>query len=160
MRIRNPNMHIEHCLRQKDLTNAISVSAKAIDEKNKIHDHQRRVGRTRFENFATLLVDEEPAIRQAETFEELFEIINSVNSPKIGELAKYDTATRLGAYKGLFPTKIYLHSGTRVGATRLLGNLGKKRYLTMQDLPAEMQAWGLSASEIEDILCIFKKDFL
>ena len=86
------------------------------------------------------------------------EIVNSINCKGIGELTKYDTIIRIAAYRNLFPTKVYLHSGTKVGAKNLLGKLGKRKYLGIEELPIELQDLHLSASEIEDILCIFKDD--
>ena len=39
--------------------------------------------------------------------------------PGIGELYVYDTSFRIGAKLNLFPTKVYLHAGTRRGVRAL-----------------------------------------
>lgn len=39
--------------------------------------------------------------------------------PGLGELYVYDTTLRIGAKLNLFPDKVYLHAGTRLGATAL-----------------------------------------
>jgi hypothetical protein len=57
----------------------------------------------------------------------------------------------VGQYLRLEPGKVYVHSGTRVGAKRL-GLNWRNDMLEMSDLPAELQV--LSAAEVEDFLCV------
>ena len=71
----------------------------------------------------------------------------------IGALYRYDTAFRIGAYRGLFPTRVYLHAGTRKGA-RALGLDYRKDALEMSEIPAALRT--RKPYEIEDILCIYK----
>lgn len=159
MRSKNPDQHIDFCIQQKQLVDAIEVAAKAIDENNKIHSHQRRRGRVRLNAFADKLKLKEKEIKRAKTFDDLYSIIEKVNSDGIADLTKYDTATRIGAYLNLFPDKIYLHTGTMIGAKNLLGNLNGKKFITVDDLPNEFTKHDFTASEFEDILCIFRNDF-
>ena len=70
---------------------------------------------------------------------------------RIGELAVYDIACRIGAFLGLSPDRIYLHAGTRKGA-QALGLRGTTVH--KNDLPPEFHR--LSPAEIEDCLCIYK----
>lgn len=159
MRAKYPDQHIDFCIQQKQLVNAIEVAAKAIDGQNKIHSHQRRVGRIKLNAFADQLKLKERKISKAKTFDDLLSIIEKINCERIADLTKYDTATRIGSYLNIFPDRIYLHTGTRVGAKNLLGNVNGKKFITLGELPTEFKNHDLTASEFEDILCIFKDDF-
>jgi hypothetical protein len=68
----------------------------------------------------------------------------------------YDTSLRIGAKLGFEPKHVYLHAGTRVGA-RALGLDTSASYLRASELPAPLRA--LRPHEIEDALCIFKRQF-
>jgi len=87
----------------------------------------------------------------------LFGIVHTAVKPiqGIGELYIYDTSFRIGAKLNLFPTKVYLHAGTRVG-TRALGLDGSAATLRVSPLPREFRK--LEPHEVEDILCIFKDE--
>ena len=159
MRKKYPDRHIDHCVQQKTLADVIEVAAKAIDDQNKIHSHQRRVGRVKLNFFADQLKLKEADIKRAKTFDELLLVIEAVKSDRIADLTHYDTATRIGAYLDLFPDKIYLHTGTRVGVKYLLGNLNGRKFISVDELPKDFLMHDLTASEFEDILCIFKDDF-
>ena len=91
------------------------------------------------------------------SFHELFEMVNNAIGAihRIGPLAIYDTACRIGAYLKLRPDKVYLHAGVRVGA-RAIG-LGQGRdVLEVDELPVPFRR--LAAGEIEDCLCIYKNE--
>ena len=159
MREKHPDRHIDYCIQQKTLAEAIEVAAKAIDDQNKIHNHQRHVGREKLNAFADQLKQKEEYIRQAKNFDELLSVVEAVKCERIGHLTHYDTATRIGAYLNIFPDKIYLHTGTRVGAAHLLGNINGRKFITLDELPKDFLKQDLTASEFEDILCIFKDNF-
>lgn len=74
----------------------------------------------------------------------------------LGPLAIYDIATLLGHRFGFRPTTVYLHAGTLQGARQLFGtpNISRDNRLT----PKQMRRVSpLEADEIEDFLCIYKK---
>jgi hypothetical protein len=95
-------------------------------------------------------------IASCRSFDELHAVVEewTRDVPKIGDLAVYDIAHRIGAYLGLEPTLVYLHCGTRVGA-RALG-LSARDTLHPDALPREFRQ--LSPAEIEDCLCIYKDE--
>jgi len=136
---------------------AISRAALAQLPSGKRHPHQYRVPRATLEESQGRLLDHLPALREAESFEELFEVIAATIGPipGIGELAVYDTALRVGAHFGLEPAKVYLHAGTRAGA-KALGLDWTADTIEMAELPAELRA--LTAREVEDVLCIYKDE--
>jgi hypothetical protein len=159
IRKKHPDRHIDLCVQQKHLSDAIEVAAKAVNEENKIHSHQRRIGRIKLNAFAELLKLKEYEIKKAKTFDKLLSIIESVKSDRIAGLIYYDTATRIGAYLDLFPEKIYLHTGTRTGASYLFDKIKGRKFISVNELPKEFLNHDLTASEFEDILCIFKDYF-
>ncbi|PIP91025.1 MAG: hypothetical protein COW79_04555, partial [Bdellovibrionales bacterium CG22_combo_CG10-13_8_21_14_all_38_13] len=76
----------------------------------------------------------------------------------LGELYFYDTALRIGASLKLFPDKVYLHSGTRLGGIALgLASKGQKT-ISPKDIPTIFTS-KLNIYEIEDVLCIYKSCF-
>jgi hypothetical protein len=103
------------------------------------------------------LVQKENEIKRVKSFDELLNVIESVNSKRIASLTQYDTAVRIGAYLNLFPEKIYLHTGTKIGVRNLLGKLNGKKYIEIKDLPSEFQKYSLTA--LEDIFCHYKDCF-
>ena len=96
-------------------------------------------------------------VRSATSFEELIELVNGLIRPidRIGELAVYDTALRIGARFGLEPEKVYVHSGTRDGARKLDSDLANRETIEMDELPAPIRK--LKPREAEDFLCVYQE---
>lgn len=138
--------------------NAISRAALAQLPSGKRHPHQYRIPRAALDENRRHLLNNLPALRQAQSFDELFELIAAASGPipGIGPLAVYDTALRVGARFGLEPAKVYLHAGTRAGA-KALGLDWTAHAIEMNELPAELRT--LTAREAEDVLCIYKDEF-
>ena len=124
----------------------------------KRHSHQplRAVSDEALEEAASRLQAIEVEITVAADFAAVHELIEAAiaNISGIGELAVYDIAHRVGAYRGLHPEEIYLHAGTREGA-KALGLPANRKSLPMSCLPAGLRS--LSAEEAEDLLCIYRK---
>lgn len=158
LRKKNPDLQMEFCIQQKNLQNAIKIAAKSIDQNGKIHNHQRRIGAFVLNLFATELLQYENDIEKVNNFDSLYNIIKTINFTNIGNLTVYDVATRIGAYMNIFPDKIYLHAGAKVGAKNLLGNIKGKQFLKMSDLPNGFLKYDITAYEFEDIFCIFRDE--
>lgn len=147
------------CMAQKTLNEAIKVAAESIDENNRVHFHQRRVEKSELNSFAERLISRESEISSGKTFDEIYELINSEKTQYITELTVYDVAQRIGAFKNIYPDKIYLQSGTRVGAENLLGRLGDAKFLIREDLPSPFQRPDFTLADIEEILFQYKDEF-
>jgi hypothetical protein len=95
--------------------------------------------------------------RELRSFHELYGIVRDrIGGIRgVGELTVYDTALRIGGKLGLEPDRVYLHSGTRVGA-RNLGLNWRAAFLQVSDLPAKLRV--LKPREVEDLLCVFKDE--
>lgn len=123
--------------------------------KGKKHPHQNRIRSIDLSRAATRLVALRKEISAAREFDHLHKNIGAAFQPGdgIGELAIYDFAIRIGAFRDLKPDKVYLHRGARDGA-RALGIPGKSAIPVTVFPPPLRQL--LKASEIEDFLCVFK----
>ena len=101
------------------------------------------------------LLEAEPQIAGCSNFDELFSTVVSAlrDIEGLGELYYYDTALRLGFYRGITPTKVYLHAGARDGA-RALGLDHRAGFVDMGSVPKQLRH--LKPHEIEDFFCIYK----
>jgi hypothetical protein len=144
-------------IRQPTLRDATKNAALARSSKGKRYSHQRRIKRAAIQEALSILPNESDRIKRCRTFAELFKLIDTAleDVSGIGELYVYDTSLRIGAKLNLFPEKVYLHAGTRLGA-RALG-LPNVPTLSVSEFPKEFRA--LKPHEIEDALCIFKDEF-
>ena len=147
------------CMAQETLKEAIEIAAKSLDENNKLHFHQRRVEKPELHRFADRLALRENDIHVALTFDEIFEVINAEKNEYITDLTVYDVAQRIGAFKNIYSDKIYLQSGTRTGAENLLGSLGDKKFLLIEDLPSPFQRPDFTVADVEDMLFQYKDEF-
>jgi hypothetical protein len=146
----------ERFAQMPDLATAIRDAALARRADGKCEDHQRRVGLARLGPFEQSLQQARDAIAQCRTFDDLHAIVCEHRTEGVGPLTVYDTAVRVGAYLGLAPEKLYLHTGTRKGA-RALRLDASSDYLEPNGLPLPRRR--LSPDETEDFLCIFKDAF-
>jgi|JI6StandDraft_1071083.scaffolds.fasta_scaffold240198_1 hypothetical protein len=156
--------HITHCRNQANLGAAIYQAAIAKDINNKKHSHQHLIKVDLLTLFAVHLCQDEISFRNSKSFDEIKHTIEKNVQARstlkgIGELTIYDTAIRIGAYKGLLPDKIYLHRGTRIGAQKLIPHRKLNSFIVKTDLPIPFHTHNLTEAEIEDILCIYKDKF-
>ncbi len=142
---------------QPSLDAAIEKASLAVNSRGKRYSHQRRLKRAALKQALRTLLSESGDIEQARDFDDLFRIIKAAVVPiaGIGELYVYDTSLRIGAKLNLFPTVVYLHAGTRLGA-RALGLTDSAGTLKVSALPREFRT--LQPHELEDVLCIFKDE--
>lgn len=139
-----------------DLAEAIRRAAMAEREDGKCESHQRRVGRVVLRRFAERVLRCREQIGRAKDFDALHETVSGCGIDGIGALAVYDTAVRIGAYRGLSPRCVYLHTGALVGARRL-GLDVRDGVVEPRELPREFRL--LEPDEAEDCLCIYKDWF-
>ncbi|MEW6241261.1 MAG: hypothetical protein AB1564_10685 [Chloroflexota bacterium] len=142
---------------QPSLSKAVKNAGLAINSEGKRYSHQRRIKRGLLPRVEKILSKNIKAIERCSSFDELFDLIDVLLMPVDGieELYVYDTSLRIGAKLNLFPTKVYLHAGTRDGA-KALGLNGKQKTVKPSDLPNDYHI--LKPHEIEDVLCIFKDE--
>lgn len=142
---------------QETVSDAIKEAALCLTEKGKRHPHQYRIPGESLAEANRRLQQKRGKIKECKTFGDLHHMVNAVTRDiwMIGELTVYDIATRIGAYLGLMPAKVYMHRGTREGS-KALGFTGKEPTIEVDQLPPEFAV--LKPYEIEDCLCIYKQD--
>ena len=138
------------------LRERIRKAANAISFGGSKHKHQWRIKGSTLSRFSNRLEKLLPSIRKARSFPALLTLVELARIKGIGRLTVYDTTTRIGAGQKVKPDKVYLHAGTRVGAKRLNWDF-RRDSLRRSELPRELAR--LSASEIEDMLCIYADCF-
>lgn len=153
-----PDTWIEWCKSQSSLINAIKTAALCINHENKRHPHQYRIPQKSLDELFIYLRARKGKIQDSKNFQELFEVVNSLEVFMIGDLTKYDVAHRIGEFLGIYPDKVFIHSGTKIGAERLIGKI-MTRTISVSQLPKIFSESELTCIEIEDILCIYKDKF-
>jgi hypothetical protein len=155
---RNEDRQISWFRRQPSLRAAIETAARATDDRGKRYDRQYRIRRTAIAQATSALLASERSIATAASFDDLLSLVSAQihQIDGIGELYCYDTALRIGAYLGQFPTRVHLHRGTRAGAMAL-GLAYRRDALEMADFPPELS--GRQPIHVENILCIYKDRF-
>lgn len=144
--------------KQPSLRAAIEVAALAKDARGRRYSHQYRIRRQTLEHARAALLAGEVQFTRARSFDAVLAIVTQQlrEVRGSGELYRYDTAFRIGAYLRRYPTRVYLHAGTRAGA-RLLHLEFKKEALEMSEVPVALRR--RKPHEVEDILCIYKSWF-
>lgn len=142
---------------QPSLDAAIEKAALAVNSRGKRYSHQRRLKKAALKQALRTLLSESEAMEQTRDFDDLFRIVGVAVKPipGIGELYVYDTSLRIGAKLNKFPTRVYLHAGTRRGA-RALGLDDSAATLKVSALPRELRI--LEPHELEDVLCLFNDE--
>jgi hypothetical protein len=136
-----------------DLKTAIHHAAMAIREDGKMESHQCRVGRVALRRFEEAIQRRRARIARVGSFDELFGLLWSVRVRRVGRLAVYDTAVRIGWHLGLEPEAVYVHAGAAKGARELGLPIADGR-VERRDLPPALRP--LASDEVEDCLCIYK----
>jgi len=153
-RIKYPDYSLKDCEAANNLQHAIEMAATARNLAGRKHPHQFRIPNSILQDFAQAVISIQREIAQATSFHLLYKLIDKCRIKGVSDLTIYDTAHRIGCFLKLFPEEIYLHSGTRKGAEILIGKI-KGKTISVDQLPLPFQN-GLSPSELEDMLCMYK----
>jgi hypothetical protein len=140
----------------RSLKRAVKYAGLSMLPSGKRHPHQYRIPQSVLREAEGNLQAVSASLRGCATFDEFFQLVQSEISGiyGVGELTIYDVTTRLGAFLGLEPERVYLHAGTREGA-RHLGITTRRESFEPSELPQAFRR--LRPREIEDCLCIYKR---
>jgi hypothetical protein len=143
--------------KQRSASSAIQMASLCVRPDGKRHAHQCRTPKAVLQEVGIRLRSVERGLKSAPDFSALHGFVErEIGGIRgVGALTVYDVTQRLGAYFGKSPTLVYLHTGTREGAA-VFGIKGKSFPPTR--LPRAFSR--LTAAEIEDCLCIYKKQLL
>lgn len=154
-----PDDCLKNCLNATNVVQAIDIAANGITKPGKRHSHQYRIKKEVLKAFSDKLITKQRAIELMSNFEELYKFIKMNKIKGIGDLAIYDTATRISFYLKCPPDKIYLHAGTRKGVEALLREKVKGRCIEINKLPKEFRISGLHPWQLEVLFCVYKHRF-
>lgn len=141
---------------QGSLKERVQRAAQALTANGRKHKHQWRIPPTLLAKFAGRLIAQLSAIKAARSFGDLLAVVDAAKLKGVSHLTVYDTAVRIGAGQHIEPAEVYLHAGTRKGAACLGLNV-RRASISPTEMPSELT--GLSASEIEDLLCSYARYF-
>ncbi|MDH5916633.1 MULTISPECIES: hypothetical protein [Vibrio] len=122
----------------------------------------RGVNNTILSSMAVKLRSKSSQLKKAKSFDDVYSIVKATKVSGFGELSIYDAAVRISAYLGFKPTKVFLHAGTRIGASYLEDkellpeDSSLEETLEIFDFPKPIQK--LNAIQLENFLCSFKSD--
>jgi hypothetical protein len=138
---------------QGSLAEALEAAALCQTKDNVMHPHQRRIGHEKVGIAHRALRDLKPS--KSWSFHELYGQIKQRvrHLDRIGDLYVYDVAQRIAAKLNLRMEYVYLHAGTRSGASRL-GLNSSQDYLCKEDLPPSLQS--IPPALLEDFFCMKK----
>ena len=149
---------LESFRRAKSLREAIQHAGMAINFDSDKFPHQWRLSDSALQKATTELTKVIHKIKVCRKFQDLIGLVQSTAGAVkgIGELYVYDTSLRIGAHLGVYPDEVYLHRGTRVGATALRLIVDRPS-IPVNEFPRELRQ--LEPHEIEGVLCIYKARF-
>lgn len=134
----------------------VQRAALAVTANGHKHRHQWRIPPSLLTEFARRLLGRLNAINAARSFPDLLAVVTAVKLKGVSDLTIYDTTVRIGGGQHIEPDAVYLHAGTRKGAARLGLNV-RRVSIPLAEMPPEFK--GLSASEMEDLLCSYARYF-
>ena len=141
------------------LDKAISNASIGKNDSNIMDPHQWLVGKVKGEIGAKELNSRIFEIKNAQSFEDIFEITESVIKKiyGLGDLWSYDTALRIGFFLRKYPKEVYIQRGVVHGVKKIFKNkIPKGRSLDVSIFPKELQQ--LKPYEIENFLSIWGKE--
>lgn len=123
--------------------------------------HHSRAPQHVLDETASKLMRVRNQIESCQSFDELIQIVKETIEiiKGIGPLTIYDIALRIGANLSRYPQKIYLHTGTKKGATILRVGRGRKCIAPPELYEISRAFTKLKPYEIEDCLCIYRDCF-
>jgi hypothetical protein len=131
-----------------NVAEAARHAALALTPDGKRHPHQGpfRVQQETLDAWTDVVLRNLAWLSSVGTFEELHDRLESLRFNGVGPLIIYDTAFRLGAKLGLEPRLVYLHRGTRDGASSAGAEPGGQHEL--HDLESRSCASGLRGQPV------------
>lgn len=153
---------VDWCGESMSVSEAIRRACRSKRPNGKHHNHQSKVASIALTGLEQALLTHRRHVEHADSFDELYVLIDRVKPPGIGPVTTYDVTTRIGAYLNLEPTSVYLHAGVRAGVRLLMdrGHMARNwcgDIVPVTKFPASMRT--MSADEIEDFLCTYRTVF-
>ena len=151
------------CAEAESFGEAVWIAVASKRRNGKMHSHQTKVPVSARSELGGNMIDlwtNHPRELKRITFDEFYDAIWDIKPAGIGPLTTYDVATRVGAYLGLAPDQIYLHTGARAGWNALLGGSWPRNAVRVPLHRAPAPLRELTADQAEDFLCTYRTALL
>ena len=149
---------VDWCAEAPTLRIAIQRAVRSRRPNGKFHHHQSKQA-PYLPAYERVLISKAGTIRRCRSFHELYLVLKTNTIRGIGRLAWYDISTRIGAYLGLRPERIYVHTGVLMGLTALgYTGFNKRDWIEMHELPRPCRRE--DPDFVEDFLCTYREAFL
>lgn len=156
------------CAAADTFEEAVWLATNSIGETGKMWSHQVKVRRTSRDEFARLIIRDQDIIdKWCGDFWELHMHLDKIRPWGIGELTAYDVAVRIGAYLGMEPHLLYLHTGVMEGWLALIRRFPERRFsenhyrilkaVDASDLYPPLLT--VSIDDAEDFICTYRSVF-
>lgn len=132
-----------------------------LGTKSSFASHQRRIGKKQCAQSAEELLREDRLrrLQRATSFDAIFAVTEEIKKgfDGLGDLWSYDTAQRIAMNKGIKPDVVYLQSGARQGAIKIIerNELRRRRTLNTEKFPDFLKKF--PPFLIENLLCVGKR---
>jgi len=149
------------CAKATSFEEAVWIACESRRRSGKMHSHQTKVTKDARRALGHGMIDlwsSFPDALDAITFDKFHDDIWDIRPQGIGPLTVYDVAVRVGAYLGIEPKSLYLHTGARQGWDAMWG---ERRDAGVYDGRVSPNYWPpallqLSADMAEDFLCTYR----
>lgn len=140
------------------IEDVIKYASKGVTPDLLKHPHQRRIPNSVLNKFSNKLLKKKKEIQEVKNFESLYLIIGNNKIKGIGDLTVYDTTLRIGFYLKIYPTKLFVQAGSKVGYMRLVNVSHVSNPVANICIPELLR--NIKKYHLENFLCIYKKCFL
>lgn len=150
------------CAAAKDFPDAVWLACASRRRNGRMHTHQTKVSVGARREFGYRIIERVgplvPRLVVRGSFDVFHDLLWDLRPAGIGPLTVYDVATRVGAYLGLAPTQIYLHTGARLGWQALWGweVRDPNHVVRVPSAHWPVPLRQLTADQAEDFLCTYR----
>jgi hypothetical protein len=142
----------------KKLEDVIKLAPKGVTSGLMKHPHQKRIPNSILNRFTLKLLRKKKEIQLVSNFKSLYLLIDHNKISGIGDLTVYDTALRIGFYLKVYPTKLFVQAGSKIGYMRLVNVSHVSNPVDNGCIPECLRK--VKKYHLENFLCIYKECFL
>lgn len=135
---------------------AIITATLATNCEGKKHSHQKRIPNSALQNFKKKVLSKESKIQRVQTFQDLYMIVQSCKVFGVGNLTIYDVSLRIGFYLSIYPIRLYLQAGSKIGYQRLI----ESGIIKVGEIENYLKSQNILSYHFENFLCLYRDKFI